>query len=631
MLQIFRERSGGLFIKILFGVLVASFALWGVGDVFRNYSNMRPIATVGGSSVSQEEFLHAYQRVINNFQVMSKGKISSEEIKKMKLYQRVLDDQIDAKIVKEAIHNLGLVATDNAVRIHIQSIPAFKNANNQFDKNKFDTLVANSGLTERGFIKEIRDSLLQQQLFGSLSSGVRLPLFYQEKIFQGLQQQRVFTVVSVPLAQMRVTETPTEAELEQIFKENQAEFTQPEYRKLSLLVIDPKVVRDSIQVDEAKVREEYETRKVNFVLPENRDVTQLIFASRETAEAASKALNDGKTIAEVAKQYKADIRKFEQATPDKFTADHSNVIFGLTAGNASQPADSVLGYVVFIVTKIVPEHVQGFETVKGQLADDLKNDQVNDQLYELKNKIEDALAGGAQFAEVAKEHNLQVQVIDMVDKNGLDASKKSALPAEYQSLLLDNVLTLPEGGDTNVLEAANGTSVVAHVDKVIPQTIPELNQIQDKVEASWKEIKQQEKAAEVAQKLVKEADSVAKLIEFAKQNGLTPKVLKPISRVDAQKQQKPLEGVSANMLRQGFVLEANKAAYGPTEDGFAVIMLQKVVPFDLAKEKDKMAALGDSLKNMLQQDVQASYIVHLRQHGKVSINEAVIETLVNHS
>ena len=70
MLQTFRDHSGSLFVKILFGVLVASFALWGVGDVFRDYTTMRPVATVGKSSVSQEEFLQAYQRVINNLQVM---------------------------------------------------------------------------------------------------------------------------------------------------------------------------------------------------------------------------------------------------------------------------------------------------------------------------------------------------------------------------------------------------------------------------------------------------------------------------------------------------------------------------------------------------------------------------------
>lgn len=629
MLQTFRERSGGLFIKLLFGLLVASFALWGVGDVFRNYTTMRPVATVKGGSVSQEEFMHAYQRVINNFQVMSKGKISSEEIKNMKIYQRVLDDQINAKIVKEAIREMGLVATDNAVRAHIQSIPAFKNDKGQFDKNKFDNIVANSGLTEAGFIKEMRDSLLQQELFGSLTAGIRLPAFYQEKIFQGLHQERVFAVVTVPLAQMPISGIPTDTELEQIYKENQAEFTKPEYRKLSVLIIDPKTVRDHIKVTEEQLREAYDSRKINFTLPESRDVTQLIFISKENAQAASKDLNEGKTIADVARQYKAEIRQFEHATSDKFAADHSKAIFALTAGSASSALDSVLGYVVFVVTKIVPERAQEFNEIKGKLEDEIKTDQANDTLYEMKNKIEDALAGGAKLTEVAKEHNLQIQVIDMVDKNGQDTSKKSVLPADYQSLILDNAFAIAEGADTNILEAANGTSIVVHVDKITPQTVPELNQIKDKVIASWKEIKQQEKAAEIAQKIANEADSMNKLTELAKQNGLTTKVLKPISRVELQKQQQPIEGVSINVIRQGFVLGANKAAYAPTGNGFAVIMLQKVVPFDMAKEKDKLASFRDSMKNMMQQDIQVSYIGYLRQHGKVSINEGILDSLVN--
>lgn len=629
MLQTFRERSGGLFIKLLFGLLVASFALWGVGDVFRNYTSMRPVATVKGGSVSQEEFMHAYQRVINNLQVMSKGKISAEEIRNMKIYQRVLDDQINMKVVKEAIHEMGLVVSDNAVRSHIQSIAAFKNDKGQFDKNKFDNIVANSGLTEAGFIKEIRDSLLQQQLFGSIAAGVRLPAFYQEKIFQALYQQRVFTVVTVPLLQMSVSKTPTDAELEQVYKENQAEFTQPEYRKLSILMIDPKTVRDHIKVTEAQLRDAYDSRKINFTLPENRDVTQLVFSSRENAEAASKALNEGKTIADVVHQYKAETHQFEQATQDKFIIDHSKVIFALAAGSASSALDSVLGYVVFVVTKIVPERAQEFDEVKLKLEDDLKSDQANDTLYELKNKIEDALAGGAKLTEIAKEHNLQIQVIDMVDKNGQNIAKKPVLPAEYQNLILENAFSLAEGADTNILESANGTAIVVHIDKVIPQTIPELNQIREKVVASWKEARQQEKAAEIAQKITTQADSMEKLTELARENGLTAKVLKPVSRVELQKQQQSVDGVSVNVIRQGFVLEPKKAAYAPTEKGFDVIMLQKEVPFDTAKEKDKLASFEESIKNMVQQDVQASYIGYLRQGGKVSIDEGILSSLVN--
>ena len=205
MLQTFRDHSGSLFIKILFGVLVASFALWGVGDVFRDYTTMRPVATIGKSSVSQEEFLQTYQRVINNFQVMSKGKISIEEIKKMNIYQRVLDDLIDVKVIKETINDFGLIATDDAVRNHIQSAPAFKNEKGQFDKSKFDLLISNNGLTETGFIKEMRETLLQQQLFGTFDQGMTLPAFYEDKIFQELHQERVFTVVHLPLSQMEIS------------------------------------------------------------------------------------------------------------------------------------------------------------------------------------------------------------------------------------------------------------------------------------------------------------------------------------------------------------------------------------------------------------------------------------------
>lgn len=631
MLQTFRDHSGSLFVKILFGVLVASFALWGVGDVFRDYTTMRPVATVGKSSVSQEEFLQAYQRVINNFQVMSKGKISIEEIKKMNVYQRVLDDLIDVKVVKEIINNFGLVTTDDAVRHHIQSIPAFKNDKGQFDKNKFDMLLSNNGLSETAFIKEMRETLLQQQLFGTLNQGVTLPAFYEDKIFQELQQERVFTVVNIPLSQMEVSKTPTDAELEQVYKENQAGFTTPEYRKISFLIVDPKAVRDRIKIDEAQLREAYESRKGNFTLPETRDVTQFIFASKENAQNATKALTEGQNAQEVAKKFQGEIRQIDQATPDKFVQNQSAAIFSLNVGTVSQVLDSALGYTIFMVTKIVPERVQDFDTIKSKLEDDLKVDQSNDELYALKNKIDDALASGAKLLDVAKEHDFSVQAVEMVDKDGSDASAKSVLPADYKNLILENAFLLAEGADSSILEAPNGTAIVVHVDKIIPQALPEFNQIKAKVTAAWQESKRQEKAAEMAQQIVNEADSIEKLTALAKKNGLAIKVLKPVSRIDMDKQKEPLDDVSLNVIRQGFVLEAHKAAYGPTPKGFAVIMLNKTVPFDASKEKDKRASFSDSVKNMLQQDLRNGYTTYLRHHDKVSINDEILHRLINHS
>ena len=631
MLQTFRDHSGSLFIKILFGVLVASFALWGVGDVFRDYTTMRPVATIGKSSVSQEEFLQTYQRVINNFQVMSKGKISIEEIKKMNIYQRVLDDLIDVKVIKETINDFGLIATDDAVRNHIQSAPAFKNEKGQFDKSKFDLLISNNGLTETGFIKEMRETLLQQQLFGTFDQGVTLPAFYEDKIFQELHQERVFTVVHLPLSQMEISGTPTDVELEKIYKENQAEFTSPEYRKISFFIIDPKAVRDRIKIDETQLRQAYESRKGTFTLPETRDVTQLIFTSKENAQNAVKALAEGQNTHDVAKKYQGELRQIDQATPDKFVQNQSASIFSLTAGSVSEVLDSALGYTIFMVTKIVPERVQDFDEVRSKLEDDLKVDQSNDELYALKNKIDDALASGANIGDVAKEHTLSIQVVEMIDKNGVDAAAKSVLPVDYKNLILENAFLLAEGAESSILEAANGTAVVIRVDKIIPQALPEFKQIKEKVMAVWQETKRQEKAAEMAQQIVKEANSVEKLTTLAKQKGLTIKVLKPVNRVDMQKQQEPLDGVSVNIIRQGFVLESHKAAYGPIPEGFAVIMLDKTVPFDISKEKDKRTSFDESVKKMLQQDLRSGYTKYLRHHDKVSINDEILHRLINHS
>ena len=47
MLEAIRKRTGSFLVKGLLGLLVVSFAIWGIGDVFRGGSRGSMVAQVG--------------------------------------------------------------------------------------------------------------------------------------------------------------------------------------------------------------------------------------------------------------------------------------------------------------------------------------------------------------------------------------------------------------------------------------------------------------------------------------------------------------------------------------------------------------------------------------------------------
>ena len=65
MLQAIRSRAGSLVVKALFGLLILTFGVWGIGDIFRNRPTDTVIVTVGDHSIRGEELQAAVRRELD--------------------------------------------------------------------------------------------------------------------------------------------------------------------------------------------------------------------------------------------------------------------------------------------------------------------------------------------------------------------------------------------------------------------------------------------------------------------------------------------------------------------------------------------------------------------------------------
>src|SRR5260370_13976047 len=55
MLQAIRSRAGSYIVKILFALLILTFGIWGIGDIFRTGGTDTAVATVGDQSIRADE------------------------------------------------------------------------------------------------------------------------------------------------------------------------------------------------------------------------------------------------------------------------------------------------------------------------------------------------------------------------------------------------------------------------------------------------------------------------------------------------------------------------------------------------------------------------------------------------
>ncbi|MBX3487322.1 MAG: SurA N-terminal domain-containing protein [Candidatus Paracaedibacteraceae bacterium] len=629
MLQTFRKHSGGIFAKVLFGLLVASFAFFGIEDIFSSYTSMQPIAKVGEISISQEEFMRSYQKIVTRMQTMAKGKLKPDDIRRMGIDKRVLDDLVNSAVLDNEIKYLGLRVSNAALEGFIKSVPAFQNKAGQFDRNQFRYLLYSNEMSESGFINESREGLLKQQLIGTLSASVRLPEKYKEIIFLSQEQQKVFDAIYLPLAKGKVDAEATDQELEQLYQLQQDTFAQPELRTISVLIVDPVKVQAGIKIPAERLQQEYEARRDSFKTPELRDVMQLTFTSKSDAEKAQSELAAGQTPAVVLKAHKGDAKTYAKAGEDKFSADHAKAIFATAKGGVTDVLSSAFGWAVFKITDVEASHVLSFDKVKDQIESSLKNDIYAAQMTELQNKIEDGLAGGTPAEELAKEYHLEAMTFKEIDNAGFDVSEKSVVPEKLKEVVLENAFSQDEGVASSLINTTDGRSVAVVVNKITHKMTPAFNDIKPKVKKVWFEQRQREAVAKLAQDIVAKTKSKADFAAQAKSHGLSVRTLAPVSRVSLEEGKYVDDKVTPQALRVGFALAPTQAGFAPVKDGYVVLMPVKTLPFDLVKNKEKHDNFDKALKLMVQRDFQESYIEALKKKIKLDIRQDVLQRLLD--
>ncbi len=84
MLQVLRKQAGSWVAKVLLGLLILSFAVWGIGDIF--FGERDPVvAEVGGVKITSSELEREFRRELARVSPMFGGRLDREQAKQLGL------------------------------------------------------------------------------------------------------------------------------------------------------------------------------------------------------------------------------------------------------------------------------------------------------------------------------------------------------------------------------------------------------------------------------------------------------------------------------------------------------------------------------------------------------------------
>lgn len=503
MLDSIRSSAQSFGVKIAFGIIILVFVFWGVGNFNdRDYSNV--VAVVNGEPIVATEFERAYQSA-EEYVLRNNPGMTREQLAKEHFGRQVLRDLIQETLLQQEAARAGITVTPYDMRVAVDKIDAFKNAEGKFDPEIYKKALAANRLNPAEYERSLSKDLLQDKIFQILTSSAWVDASEALELFNFLREKRIVDYIFYKSSDYIDKVVVTEEEEKDWYDNNKNDFAIPAKVDVSYIEVKPENLVDKTSIEKKAIEDWYGSHKQDFETKEQIKAAHILVTlppgagEKETNEAklkideARKEIENGAPFATVADKY----NQAGAAGPGgslgwlsrgETVPEFETAAFTLKPGELSEVIRTPFGLHLVLVEDKKAAGVRPLEEVREEIVRTLAFEAGSEKLHEtLDSLIEDNILN-KPLAESAARYGLKVEQSGLVDQSTL-ADKLGIKPesaASIMELRADTPLdTAVEAGDNYI---------ILRVNKNMPSAIKSFEEVKS---AIVKEIKEQ-KALEQA-------------------------------------------------------------------------------------------------------------------------------------
>ncbi|MBR0656687.1 peptidylprolyl isomerase [Plastoroseomonas arctica] len=627
MLTALRKLAGTWFAKLLFVLLIGSFAIWGIEDVVRNFGRDSALARVDGQPIPIEEAQAAARREITRItRQLGPNFQGNEEIRKA-LAAQAVEGLVMDRVLRSEASRMGVIVPDAAVTSAVFSIPQFQGVDGRFSRDVLFNFLRSNDLTEQQFLTLMRADLARQQIAGAVRGGAIAPATMAEPLTRFLQERRIADVARFPTAAAAPPAAPTEAQLRRFYENNPAQFSTPPLREAVVAVLTAEMLAAEVQVAEADIATAYEARRAQFETPERRVLQQALLRDQAAAAAIAAQWQAGADWATIEAATTA-AQGQASALPETDRAGLplpalAQASFALAEGAVSAPVQSPFGWHVFRAERIIPGSTRSLDDVRAELRQELALEKALDVAFERATRYEDQLAGGATLEEVAREHGLAYAVV-RTDAQGHDAAGADVTmpvrPVQRAETL--RLIFAANAGDAARLNEAVDGFIGIELREIVAPALKPFETVETEVREAWRLDAQKRAQEEAATAMLTALRAGTAFDAAAAVGNATTGRVGPLDREPGRDSPVPPE-----LLAPLFELARGEATMVATRDGFAVGQVVEIQVADLAAESAALERMRSEVRRSIADDLEAQLHAALRARSTVRVNQTLLESL----
>ena len=623
-----REGAQGRVAKIIFWLIILSFALAGVGSYLNSPVDTNP-AEVNGEPITAQALETAYRNERSRMEAQfgeSFAQLASNPEYTKQLRHSVLEKLVDQLVLDQQAHATRIRVGNEQVKETIRTMPEFQNEG-KFDNERYLNLLSRAGLTPQGFSESIRQDLVRQNWIGGLVNS-EFALAGEVNTIDGLlQQARDVTVYTLPVDHFMKSVQVSDAELDTYYKAHQKQFMSPDQVKISYVMLNAKDLQAGIKVTDQEARDYYDQHQDQYRTTERRQVAHILIAQKDDAAALKEAeallskLKSGADFAKLATQNSTDklsARKggeldwFEKGVMDP---EFEKAAFALQkSGDLSTVVKSQFGYHIIKLLGIQPETSKSFDQVKADVLAKVRQDKSHDLFLDKQQQLADLSFENPDSLDlVAEKMGLKIVNSDFFAAS-TDVAPLNDPKVKQQAFSED---LREQNTNSEVININDDQALVLHVTEFKHAAVRPLADVKADVTSAVK--------LEKAQGQVRE-QAIALLATLNKGESIEAELKavtgKQESRTGVTRMSSELDASLVQALFRMAKPEAGKsvAELVPQMDGDQVILVLNKVT-----QQDKPSAMKPMLENQLAQGksgaVYEALLKQARADAKISYNK----------
>ena len=591
MISFFRRALSSWLVLGLLALVLVAFIVTGVStpDMGTSTGGGATVAKVGGAKISSTELLRHIRNQFDQARREQPG-LDAKTFVAGGGFDGMTDALITARALESWARDHGFAISKRLIDARVVTM-GFRGVTGQFDEAAMRDALARAGISEKEFRAGVASDLMRAQVITPVIAETSTPALVARPYATILLEQRTGSVGIIPFTAVTDMRPPSDAEIAAAYKANIAAYTRPEARVLRYALFGAAQVAADATPTEEDIAAYYRENAATYAAKDSRTLSQVIAPTEATARGIAAAAKAGTPLAAAAAKAGLEAATLASQARADYAGASSEAIaaqaFAAPQGGIAGPLKGAFGWYVVRVDAIAGTPARTLDQVRPEITALLAKQKAQEALSDYSGKIEDAIADGASFAEVAANNKLAIVETPAVLASGRPISQAGwTPPAELAPLLKAGFDMSPE--DRPVVETVTKDQQFAllTVAKVVSPTPLPLAQIREAVVRDIVLKRTAARSRAIGEKVVAAVNRGTPLAKALADTGLKLPPPQPARarQLDlAQAQQNG--GQVPEPVRVLFDLKKGKARLvpGPQGNVFFVSVLDTVTPGDLSK------------------------------------------------